>query len=84
MASVMECLTLLQCLQYFERFGDMLLSGKLCGEDVADNTLPVDNVGYAAWQQSKGRVDAVALSDGTIGITQQDKRETMSRGKLLV
>ena len=74
----------MQCLQDPERFGDMLFRGKLCREDVADDALFVDDVGYAAWQQSKGRGDAVALSDRTFCITQQDKGKMMSRSKLLM
>ena len=48
----------------------MLFRGKLCGEDVADDALFVDDVGYAARQQSKGRGNAEALSNYTFFITQ--------------
>jgi len=40
-----------KCLQHFERLGDVLLRSKLRGEDVANNPLFVDDIGYSSGQQ---------------------------------
>ena len=70
-------------LQRPQRFVNMSLRGVLREEDVTNNALSVDDIGHAP-RQSESCGHPIALSDDTTHVAQQDERETVLFGELLV
>ena len=74
---------LMYLLQRLECFVDMSLRGELREEDATNNSLSVDDACHAP-RQSESCGHAVALSDYSVHITQQNEREMVLFCKLLM
>ncbi len=61
----------------------MSLRGVLREEDVTDNALSVDDIGHAP-RQSESCGHPIALSDDATHVAQQDERQLVLFGELLV
>ena len=72
---------LMERLQRLERYFDMSCRGVLREEDETYNSLSVDDVGYAP-RQPESCGHAVALSEYTVCVAQQDKGELVLFGEL--
>src|SRR5213080_1133545 len=72
---------LVERLQRLERYVDVSRRGVLREEDATDNSLSVDDVGHAP-RQPESCGHAVALSEYTVCVAQQDKGELVLFGEL--